>query len=100
MVLTALFTAAVPFAYSIWIVCACLFVVGVAMGSLDCAANVQLIHEFKRVPNTKVDPFMQMLHAAFALGAFSSPILVEVVRSVRRRERARSLCLSLSILFI
>jgi FHS family Na+ dependent glucose MFS transporter 1 len=78
MMLAGICTAVIPFLRELWIVCAMLFAVGLGMGSLDCAANVMLIFECK-VVKIKVDPYMQALHAAFAVGAFLSPILVELV---------------------
>jgi fucose permease len=66
-------TALVPLMTSLAAAGACFFFVGVSMGTLDCGANVMLLNEFA-AKGIRVDPFMQALHAAFAVGAFISPL--------------------------
>lgn len=66
-------TALVPLMTSLAAAGACFFFVGVSMGTLDCGANVMLLNEFA-ARGIRVDPFMQALHAAFAVGAFISPL--------------------------
>ncbi len=72
-------TALVPLMPSLGAAGVCFFFVGVSMGTLDCGANVMLMNEFA-ARNLRVDSAMQTLHAAFAVGAFVSPIWMHFVK--------------------
>lgn len=50
---------------------------GLAMGFFDTGANVLLIYLF----GAAVGPWMQMMHAAFAVGAFLGPMLLRAAAS-------------------
>jgi len=71
-------TAIVPLTQSLVAMCACLFFVGVSMGTLDTGANVMLLQEFS-ARQLRADSAMQTLHAAFAVGAFVSPLWMHYV---------------------
>lgn len=49
---------------------------GAAMGGLDCGANVMLIYAWR----DQVGPWMQAMHASFAVGAFFAPMLIRAVQ--------------------
>ena len=48
---------------------------GAGMGACDTGANLMLIYLY----GSDVAPYMQLLHASFAVGAFSSPLLLRAV---------------------
>lgn len=77
--LAGVMTALVPLMPTLASAGVCFFFVGVSMGTLDCGANVMLLNEFA-ARNLRVDSAMQTLHAAFAVGAFVSPIWMHFVK--------------------
>lgn len=78
MVAAALATGLLTLSTSLAAHCVCVFVVGAAMGVLDAGANAVLVWELHgRVE--RVDPFLQAMHAGFALGSFISPLLLRYI---------------------
>jgi MFS transporter, FHS family, Na+ dependent glucose transporter 1 len=67
-------TAAIPFCGTVWLLALCVAMQGLAMGFLDTGGNVMLVwlHGGDRVA-----PYMQLIHFAFGVGAFVSPMIVE-----------------------
>eukprot|EP01125_Pyxidicula_operculata_P009384 TRINITY_DN308_c0_g1_i5.p1 TRINITY_DN308_c0_g1~~TRINITY_DN308_c0_g1_i5.p1 ORF type:complete len:380 (+),score=70.66 TRINITY_DN308_c0_g1_i5:1681-2820(+) len=66
----------IPFLYNIWALGAVVILQGVSMGLLDTDGNVSILWLFFQ---KNVEPYMQALHLAFALGAFISPLIIGVV---------------------
>ena len=68
-------TAAIPFCPTVWLLAICVAMQGLAMGFLDTGGNVMLVwlHGGHRVA-----PYMQLIHFAFGVGAFVSPMVVEI----------------------
>jgi FHS family Na+ dependent glucose MFS transporter 1 len=62
----------IPLVSAVLILGVVVFFQGFAMGQLDCGANVLLIYLWE----VEVGPWMQTLHASFAVGAFFAPILI------------------------
>ena len=75
LLVTTIGTAAIPFCNEVWQLALCIATQGAAMGFLDTGGNVMLVwlHGGDRVA-----PYMQLIHFAFGLGAFVSPMIVEL----------------------
>ena len=67
-------SATLPFATAVWIEALCILPAGLGMGVLDTSGNVLLIYLY----GVGVEPYMQSLHFAFALGGFLSPLLIRL----------------------
>jgi FHS family Na+ dependent glucose MFS transporter 1 len=67
----------VPVATLIWQLLAVILILGVAKGALDVGCNTLLLW----VHREKAGPFVNGLHAAFGLGAFIAPLVVQIVVS-------------------
>lgn len=67
--------ALVPVSKSIWILFVVVLSVGMTKGALDVGCNTLLLW----VHREHASPFLNGLHAAFGLGAFLAPLLVEFV---------------------
>jgi FHS family Na+ dependent glucose MFS transporter 1 len=65
----------IPAASSVYALGATVSLQGFAMGFLDTGANVLLIYQFGQ----EVGPWMQLMHSAFAVGAFLGPMLLRAV---------------------
>ena len=72
--LTAVSTSLVPSAGTVAVLCVLFCTQGVAMGALDTIANVIIIYLW----GDGAGPWMQGLHAAFAVGAVVSPLVVRL----------------------
>ena len=73
MYLVAIGSAGLPLCTAIWSMGCFMACAGVSMGLLDTGANVVTL----RLWGDQAEPFVQSLHAAFALGALVAPILAE-----------------------
>jgi len=67
--------ALVPFISLLWILVACLLVLGLAEGTMDVGVNTLIVWLHR--PN--VGPVMNALHFFFGVGAFLSPLIVAQV---------------------
>lgn len=74
LMLTGFGTAAMTLLSNFIMVCFTLMTTGFAMGILDVAANVLILREF--VTPEEAGPYMQALHASFALGTTVTPAFV------------------------
>ena len=75
---TAVSTSLVPSAGTVAVLCVLFCTQGVAMGALDTIANVIIIYLWA----DGAGPWMQGLHAAFAVGAVISPLVVRLSQSL------------------
>ena len=75
---TAISTSLVPSAASVVVLCVLFCTQGIAMGALDTIANVIIIYLWQ----DGAGPWMQGLHAAFAVGAVISPLVVRLSQSL------------------
>jgi len=66
-------SAGLPLCTQIWAMCCCMACAGISMGLLDTAANVVTL----RLWGADTEPFMQSLHASFAVGALVAPLIAE-----------------------
>jgi len=48
-------------------------IMGLAMGAIDCLANLQLVHIYDKA----VAPFLQAMHFCYGLGALISPLIAQ-----------------------
>ena len=71
---TAISTSLVPSANTVAVLCLLFCTQGVAMGALDTIANVIVIYLWE----SEAGPWMQGLHAAFAVGAVISPLVIRL----------------------
>jgi FHS family Na+ dependent glucose MFS transporter 1 len=67
----------IPVARTIWILLAVILILGAAKGALDVGCNTLLLW----VHREKAGPFVNGLHAAFGLGAFIAPLVVQLIVS-------------------
>eukprot|EP01051_Picozoa_sp_SAG22_P012082 SAG22_NODE_1226_length_5115_cov_1.930024_1_plen_507_part_00 len=73
MYLVALGSSGIPLCTEVWSMGCFMACAGIAMGLLDTGANVVTL----RLWGKKSEPFMQSLHASFAVGALVAPLLAE-----------------------
>lgn len=66
---------ATPLLPSLWLLVLVMFLLGLGMGVLDVGGNTLIIWLF----GSDVGPYMNALHFCFGLGAFLSPLLVDVM---------------------
>jgi FHS family Na+ dependent glucose MFS transporter 1 len=78
----ALGTALIPAARSVYALGAIVSLQGISMGTLDTGGNVMLIYIF----GAEVGPWMQGLHAAFAVGAWLAPLFLRAVEGDRAAQ--------------
>ena len=69
--------ALVPIATTIWMLLSVVLVLGMAKGALDVGCNTLLLWLHRE----KAGPFLNGLHAAFGLGAFIAPLIVQFIVS-------------------
>ena len=74
-VLLALCMTLIPVSKILWILLVVVFILGVAKGALDVGCNTLVIW----VHREKAGPFVNGLHAAFGLGAFTAPLVVQSI---------------------
>ncbi len=72
ILMMALLMALVPFIPLLWILVACLLLLGLAEGTMDVGINTLIVWLHR--PN--VGPVMNALHFFFGVGAFLSPLIV------------------------
>jgi fucose permease len=73
--LLGLAIALVPVSKTIWMLLAVILVLGIAKGALDVGCNTLLLWLHRE----KASPFINGLHAAFGLGAFIAPLVVQAI---------------------
>lgn len=73
MYLVAVGAVGIPLCTAVWSMCCFMACAGLAMGLLDTGANVVTL----RLWGNRAEPFVQSLHASFAVGALSAPLLAE-----------------------
>ena len=73
MWMVAIGSAGLPFCTQVWSMGLFMACAGVSMGLLDTAANVVTL----RLWGEQAEPFVQSLHASFAVGALVAPILAD-----------------------
>lgn len=71
LLLTAIFITVTPWCHVLWLLVACMVLLGMTMGFLDTGGNVLCLDLWGR----NSGPFMQALHFSFGLGAFVAPLL-------------------------
>ncbi|XP_023722663.1 uncharacterized protein LOC111872735 isoform X2 [Cryptotermes secundus] len=71
LLLTAIFITVTPWCHVLWLLIACMVLLGMTMGFLDTGGNVLCLDLWGR----NSGPFMQALHFSFGLGAFVAPLL-------------------------
>lgn len=69
-------TAFIPVAWNLWLLLGAFFLLGLGKGSVDVGGNTLLLW----LHGQKVGPFMNGLHAAFGVGAFIAPLILDQVR--------------------
>ena len=82
LLVAGLGTALIPAASSVYALGAIVALQGISMGTLDTGGNVMLIYLF----GTEVGPWMQGLHAAFAVGAWLAPLFLRAVEGDRKPQ--------------
>jgi MFS transporter, FHS family, Na+ dependent glucose transporter 1 len=75
--LLGLAAALVPVSMTIWMLLVVILVLGIAKGALDVGCNTLLLWLHRE----KAGPFVNGLHAAFGLGAFFAPLVVQGIVS-------------------
>lgn len=75
LVFAGLATALIPSATTVYALGGAVVLEGISMGTLDTGGNVMLIFLF----GENVGPWMQALHAAFAVGAWLAPLILRAV---------------------
>ncbi len=75
IVAMALLMALIPFVPLLWLLIACLLLIGLAEGTMDVGINTLIVWLHR--PN--VGPVMNALHFFFGVGAFLSPLIVAQV---------------------
>jgi FHS family Na+ dependent glucose MFS transporter 1 len=71
LLVASLFAALVPVLYSLWLLVAVLFLLGIVQGVLDVGCNTLLTW----IHGEKVGPFMNGLHFFFGVGSFVAPLI-------------------------
>ncbi|XP_071850763.1 uncharacterized protein [Apostichopus japonicus] len=81
----------IAFSKALWVLISMMSFVGIAMGILDTGANVVCIKMWGK----RASAFLQMLHFAFAVGAFLAPLLATpfLERDLRSANTTNSSCL-------
>jgi len=62
----------IPLLTNVWLVGVLFFFEGIFAGLIDCGLNTMVVWVWK----DKVNPFMQLLHFSFGVGAFLAPLVV------------------------
>ncbi|GAB5358683.1 hypothetical protein AAMO2058_000479400 [Amorphochlora amoebiformis] len=92
MVAVAIGTICAPFFNQIWILGGFICLQGVAMGVLDTAGNLLILHLITSInlntpqqdTKSQSEPYLQSLHFVFALGAVAAPVIVGVFLGAQR----------------
>jgi FHS family Na+ dependent glucose MFS transporter 1 len=86
--------AVTPFLKSFWLLVLTNTCIGIACGAMDCISNIMLLWIWK----DEVNPYMQALHFCFGLGAFLSPLILQITEMILVKLNAETKWPSLSTL--
>ena len=80
LLILSLCMSAIPYIHNIEALTMIISVSGICCGGIDCFGNVLLLslYDTDNEHDHLVAPYMQLLHFSFAIGAFLSPLLIQI----------------------
>ena len=73
LVAMAVLTTTIPWLEALWLLVGMIFLIGVALGSMDVGANTLVMWLYRQ----DVPPYMNALHLSFGIGAFIGPLVID-----------------------